>query len=295
MITVSDSPTTRALSTTTAPSEPPASSVVPALRIENLSIRYGSAPRPAIVDFSMTVPHGASVALVGESGSGKSTVLRSIIGMLPRTATIESGSMSFYDLDLLTLDEKGFSQVRGSRIGYVYQDPGRSFNPNRRLGPQVARVLRYARPDMDKKARNDEVVRILDRVGLDGSVVRERYPFQLSGGELQRVLIATACMSGRPQLLVADEPTTSLDVTIEAEILELLRQIRSELELTLLLVTHDLGVVNELCDSAVILDKGVVVEAGTVADVLGSPQHPYTQALISSIPKLPDAAGGHHE
>jgi len=262
----------------------------PALHIEGLSIRYGGQEHPAVSDFSMTVPRGASVALVGESGSGKSTVLRSIIGLLPGNAKIERGSMTFFGQDLLALDDAGFAQLRGTGIGFVYQDPGRSFNHNRRLGPQVARVLKYTRPDLPRSKRKDEVVRMLDRVGLNGAVIAERYPFQLSGGELQRVLIATACLAGRPKLLVADEPTTSLDVTIEAEILRLIREISVELDLTLLLVTHDLGVVNELCEQAVILNKGAIVEEGAVEDVLGNPQHEYTKALISSIPKLPELA-----
>lgn len=263
----------------------------PALRIDRLSIRYDGQEHPTVCDFSMTVPRGAAVALVGESGSGKSTVLRSVIGLLPRNARIESGSISFFGQELVGLNDAGFAGLRGSSIGFVYQDPGRSFNLNRRIGPQVARVLRYVRPDLPRADRRGEVVRMLGRVGLDGAVIADRYPFQLSGGELQRVLIATATLAGRPQLLVADEPTTSLDVTIEAEILKLLQQIRRELDLTLLLVTHDLGVVNELCDQAVILNLGAVVERGAVADVLGDPQHEYTKALISSIPKLPEPAG----
>lgn len=262
----------------------------PALQIEGLSIRYQGQPAPAVSDFSMTVPQGAAVALVGESGSGKSTVLRSVIGLLPKNGTIEKGTMTFMGQDLISLTPAGFASLRGTDIGFVYQDPGRSFNPNRKLGPQVARVLEYARPDLSKAARKDEVVRMLERVGL-GAVFADRYPFQLSGGELQRTLIATACLSGRPKMLVADEPTTSLDVSIEAEILELLRVIRQELDLALLLVTHDLGVVNELCEEAVILSKGVTVETGPVHEVLGNPQHEYTRALISSIPKLPEREG----
>lgn len=263
---------------------------VPALQLEGMSIRYKGQPNPAVSDFSMTIPQGAAVALVGESGSGKSTVLRSVIGLLPRNAIIEKGSMSFMGQDLRSLDAAGYAHLRGTDIGFVYQDPGRAFNLNRKIGPQVARVLEYAQPDLPKAGRRDEVVRMLERVGL-GAAFAERYPFQLSGGELQRVLIATACLSGRPKMLVADEPTTSLDVTIEAGILELIRTIRKELDLTLLLVTHDLGVVNELCESAVILNKGVAVEAGPVSEVLGNPQHEYTRALIGSIPKLPERRG----
>ena len=229
---------------------------------------------------SFAVEPGEVVGLVGESGSGKSFTALSLAGLLPSGCRVTGGSVVLDGQELSGLDETAYGAVRGTRIGMVYQDPMTSLNPMMRIGRQVAESLTaHGRPADEAKARTREV---LDEVGLPAAVVRA-YPHQLSGGMRQRALIATALAAG-PKVLVADEPTTALDVTVQAQILDLVDRLRGEHGLTVIWITHDLGVLARLADRVLVMYAGRIVESASVADVFAEPQHPYTDGLLRSIP-----------
>ena len=228
-------------------------------------------------------------ALVGESGSGKSITALTLTRLLPDSLAHRVGGMVRVDgKDVFALDHRGLQGIRGSVVSYIFQEPASALNPVLRVGDQILESLRLHRPD---EATPAEVVRWLARVGIPSPEVRARqYPHELSGGMQQRVMIAMA-LAPRPRLLVADEPTTALDVTIQAQILDLLRELRAELGMAILLITHNLGLVADLADEVSVLYAGQVVESGPVADVLRRPAHPYTQALLASVPRLGGVAG----
>ncbi len=257
------------------------------LEVRGLSVRFRTIAGPvnAVNELDLTIRAGEIVGLVGESGSGKSVSSRAIMGLLPpRTSTVE-GSIRLEGDELVGLPESQYRRVRGERVAMIFQDPLTALDPLYRAGEQVAEALRFhfglSRPDARTR-----VIGLFAAVGLtDPASVVERYPHELSGGMRQRVMIAMA-LAGEPELLIADEPTTALDVTVQAQILELMRSLVRDRNMALLLITHDLGVVRELCERAVVLYAGRVVEEAPVAQLLSTPHHPYTSGLRASIPSI---------
>jgi peptide/nickel transport system ATP-binding protein len=254
-------------------------STPPLLEIHGLQI---TAPQAAPVDgVSLVVHRGESVGIVGESGSGKSLTCRAVLGVVPPPLTVSAERLTLDGIDLQALSPRGWREVRGTRVGAVFQDPASYLNPALPVGRQLAEVLRVKLGRSRASART-EAVGMLDRLGLrDPGHVATRYPHELSGGMLQRVLLAIA-IAESPDLLIADEPTTALDATVQAEVLEVLADLRRDSGLALLFVSHDLAVVSQVCDRVLVLRHGRVVEAGATATVLTAPQHPYTRSLIDA-------------
>lgn len=261
----------------------------PVLRVRGLHTNYQFRGRavPAVRDFALDVSPGEVVGLVGESGSGKSTALKSILGMLRPPTEVTAEEIVLGGRDLRSLSGEAARKVRGGEMSMIFQDPINSFNPAWTIGSQFRRVLRLHRPDLQRSEYDAEIIRLLAGVGIDGRGKLGSYPFQFSQGQLQRIMIAVACASKDLKVLLADEPTTSLDVTIEAQVLELLRGLRSERNLAMVLVTHDLSVIAEMCDKVVVMYAGEVVEVANVYDLFERPQHPYTEQLLQAIPQFP--------
>ncbi|MSQ72863.1 MAG: ABC transporter ATP-binding protein [Betaproteobacteria bacterium] len=234
----------------------------------------------AVDGVDLKVFPGEKVALVGESGCGKTMTARSILRLLPEPpARIVAGQILFQGRDLAQLDERALERIRGAEVSMVFQDPQSYLNPRMRIGDQIGEAIRLHQGPAEVRARVRDA---LDRVGLPADdAMRRRYPHELSGGMRQRVLIAIA-LACRPRLLIADEPTTALDVTLQAQIMDLLRRLCDELDLALLLITHDMGVVAELCDHVYVMYAGQVVEHGDCMSIFESPRHPYTRALLAS-------------
>jgi oligopeptide/dipeptide ABC transporter ATP-binding protein len=262
----------------------------PLAEVTGLSVAFGNrhAPVPALREISMRIGRGEAIGVVGESGSGKTTLLRSIAALVPRPF-IRSGAVRFGNRDLLTLRERELATIRGREIGMVFQDPVNCFNPAFTIGYQLRRAFRLHRQGPGG-GTNAEIGRALDRVGVDAGRLA-RYPFEFSQGQLQRLMIAAACFAGRPALLLADEPTTSLDVTTEAQILGMLRELRRDLGMALVLVTHNLALAAQLCDRVLVMYAGRIVEEARVADLFARPAHPYTRQLLRSLPVLPRRRG----
>lgn len=240
----------------------------------------------AVDGVDLTVAKGETVGLVGESGSGKSVLAMSTLQLIEEPGRIEEGSrIEFEGRDLLRLNDRELQAVRGQAISMVFQEPMSALNPVHTVGAQIAEVVRlHTRAGKDKSMRRAR--ELLDLVGIPSAGSRlSDYPHQLSGGMRQRVMIAMA-LAGNPRLLIADEPTTALDVTIQAQILELLRDLRAEFDMAILLITHDLGVIAEMAHRVAVMYAGRVVERGETGDVLQRPQHPYTEALLNSIPTI---------
>ena len=253
----------------------------------------------AVDGVTLSVDRGETVALVGESGSGKSVTAYSILRLIPRTqGRIAGGRILFDGTDLVTLPEAGIRALRGNRISMIFQEPLSALNPVLSIGSQIAEAIRLHRP-VDRQTAWSQAVQLLDRVGIPMARRRaDDFPHQLSGGMRQRVVIAIA-LACEPELLIADEPTTALDVTTQAQILELLQELQAERGMGLLLITHDLGVVAEVADRAAVMYAGRVVEQGTVAQLFDAPAHPYTAGLLASMAlgelvpgsRLPEIAG----
>ncbi|GAA2582237.1 ABC transporter ATP-binding protein [Dactylosporangium fulvum] len=257
------------------------------LTIENLTVEYRLARRRvrAVADLELSVKPGETLALVGESGSGKSTIAHTIMGALPPSATISAGRIRFDGLDLARLSQRRFNGIRGRSLGFIPQDPMVSLNPLHRVGRQVSESIRIHTGTPRREAER-RAVELLERVGLPDPATRARqFPHELSGGMRQRVLIAAA-LAGQPKLLVADEPTTALDVTVQKVILDDLADLARSSGIAVLLITHDLAVAADRAHHIAVLKDGRLVEYGTPGTVLGRPEHPYTQALISSVPSL---------
>jgi ABC-type dipeptide/oligopeptide/nickel transport system ATPase component len=257
------------------------------LDVDNLSIRFrtenGLIEAVKKVSFSLT--HGDSLAIVGESGSGKSVTALSLARLLPSPpAEYSGGTIRFEGRDILSMSETEIRSVRGQGIAYVFQEPATSLNPVYTIHSQIAEGIRLHRPDVNDV--DAEVVKWLARVGIVDPEKRMRdYPHQLSGGMQQRAMIAMA-LSCRPKLLIADEPTTALDVTIQAQILAELRHLRSEFGMALILITHNFGIIRGLCDRVAVMFRGEIVETGETNAILKNPVHPYTKALIACVPRL---------
>ncbi|KIC47874.1 dipeptide ABC transporter ATP-binding protein [Tateyamaria sp. ANG-S1] len=244
------------------------------LDVQNLSLSI--AGTPILRDVSLTLAPGEVVAVTGESGSGKSMTALAVMQLLP-SAAVATGNITLDGNDMLALDESTLCTLRGDLVGMVFQEPMTALNPVQTIGAQVGETVRLHRPDLDPKMQAREV---LDRVGLD-AIPLTRYPHELSGGQRQRVVIAIA-IACRPKLLIADEPTTALDVTTQAQILDLLKQLAADDGMGLLMITHDLAVVAEMADRITVMHHGEVVEAGDTPALLANPQHPYTQALLAA-------------
>ncbi len=259
----------------------------PILQVDGLNIEYQGGPHAAVAarDVSFTIRRGEIFGLVGETGSGKSTILRSIIGLLHQKAKVVSGAIRVAGHEVTGLDQAGLSDLRREHVAMIFQDPLRALNPVMTIGAQLAEVM-HAAGLRDRDAVQRLIVGALERVGVADAALRMRaYPHELSGGLRQRVAIAAA-MIRSPELILADEPTTALDVTIQDQILTLLYDLCRDTGMSVLLVTHDLGVVAEICDRVGVLYAGRLVETGDVARVLTAPSHPYTAALLASMPRI---------
>lgn len=263
-------------------SEANAKAESPLLRLEDFKVDF---PRgQAVRGIDLTIRRGEALGIVGESGSGKSVTWLAALGLLGPKARI-SGRAEFDGKDLLRMDQKALARLRGGRIALIFQDPMSALNPVKRVGHQVAEVLKLHRGLSNTDARA-ETRRLFDQVGIPNAQQRiDLYPHELSGGQNQRVMIAMA-LAGQPDLLIADEPTTALDVTIQAQILDLLQSLRRELHMALVLISHDLSVVGETCERIAVVYSGRLVESAPVAAILKEPAHPYTQGLINAAPSL---------
>ncbi|GAA7119447.1 ABC transporter ATP-binding protein [Helicobacter pylori] len=240
----------------------------------------------AVDGVSFGLKKSQTLCIVGESGSGKSITSLSILGLIEKPGQIVGGSIQFLGQDLLKLKEKQMQkEIRGKKIGMIFQEPMTSLNPSYTVGFQINEVLKIHHPNLNKKERLERVVYELERVGIPhaGDKYHE-YPFNLSGGQRQRVMIAMA-MVCEPEILIADEPTTALDVTIQAQILELMKELQQKKGTSILFITHDLGVVAQIADEVVVMYKGHVVEQANAKELFADPRHPYTKALLSAIPK----------
>lgn len=259
----------------------------PLLAVDGLSIQFRSDDRwvSVVEDVSFRVGRGETVGLVGESGSGKTVTSLALMGLIAsRGGRVEAGTARFDGLELLSLDERRWRDVRGRRIGMIFQQPTRALDPAFTVGDQIAEGVRghfrVGRRDAWKRA-----VELLDRVGIADAARRARqYPHAFSGGMCQRVMIAMA-LACEPELLIADEPTTALDVTVQARILQLLADLRVEFGLSILFISHDLGVISQVCDRTEVMYAGQVVESAPTSRLLAAPRHPYSSALIEAIPR----------
>jgi len=262
----------------------------PLLSVDRLTVEFGRRdPRTVVSGVSFAVGASETVALVGESGSGKSVTALSILGLLPHSARVADGDIAFEERDLLALDGEAQRHLRGNRIGMIFQEPMTSLNPVLSVARQMTEGLEVHR-GLDGAAARRRAIEMLDRVGIANAAARlDQYPHEFSGGMRQRVMIAAA-MALEPRLLIADEPTTALDVTVQAQILDLMRAVTREAGTSLLLITHDMGVVAEMADRVVVMSQGRVVESGPVAPLFRSPREAYTHALLGAVPRL-DGAG----
>jgi oligopeptide/dipeptide ABC transporter ATP-binding protein len=270
----------------------------PILRVENLRtyFRTEAGVARAVDGVSFHVNPGETLGIVGESGSGKSVTSLSVMGLIPRPpGEIQKGSSILFRTpagveDLATASENTMRKIRGNDIAMIFQEPMTSLNPVFRVGDQISESLRLHQ-GLNKRAARDRAIEMLQLVGIPIPKQRvDEYPHQLSGGMRQRVMIAMA-LACDPKLLIADEPTTALDVTIQAQILELLNRLQQDLGMSIILITHDLGVVAETCDRVIVMYAGQVFEEGPVGDVFNNPQNPYTEGLLRSIPRLGSGGG----
>lgn len=257
------------------------------LQVNNLSISfktYGGMVQ-AVRGISFDLKRGETVAVVGESGSGKSVSVKAIMGILTKNAVINSGEILYSGQDLTQVSEDDFHKIRGNRIGMIFQDPLSALNPIMKIGKQITEVLKLAKNMTGEEARK-KALELMEAVGIPDAKRRfNQYPFQFSGGMRQRIVIAIA-LAGDPEVLICDEPTTALDVTIQAKILDLINQIKKERNLSVIFITHDLGVVASIADRVNVMYAGKIVESGTCEDIFFRPAHPYTWALLSSIPDM---------
>jgi oligopeptide/dipeptide ABC transporter ATP-binding protein len=258
------------------------------LEVDNLKTHFFTREGvvQAVDGVSFQVEKGRTLGIVGESGCGKSVTALSIMGLIPKPpAKIVEGSVTFEGRDLTTLSERRLEDVRGRQIAMIFQDPMTSLNPTFRIGTQITETL-HRHFDMSKGEARKRAVELLDEVGIPRPAERlDDYPHQFSGGMRQRVMIAIA-LSCEPKLLIADEPTTALDVTIQAQILDLLERLREEHDMAMIIITHDMGVVAEAADEVAVMYAGQIVEHASGLELFGNPEHPYTEALLGALPQL---------
>ncbi len=264
-----------------------ASPATPLVEVRDLSVVFDTdrGPVEAVRHVSFQVGHGETLAIVGESGSGKSVTAMSLARLLPQPpARYASGAVLVDGQSVLAMKPTAINKLRGGRIAYIFQEPSTSLNPVYTIRSQIAEAIRLHRPDVTNV--DSEIVRWLELVGIDNPAQRMRdYPHQLSGGMQQRAMIAMA-LSGHPALLVADEPTTALDVTIQAQIIDLLKTLQASLGMSVILITHNFAIIRGFAARVLVMYRGEIVEQGSTDDVLGNPQHPYTRALIDCVPRL---------
>ena len=247
------------------------------LKVDELQVSFGGSP--VVKGISFEIPPGARVGLIGESGSGKSVTALSLMGLLDEGAQV-SGSISLDGQELLSLADRQLAQLRGAKIGMIFQEPMTALDPTMRVGKQVAEVL--ALHQRGKRGKREEVIKMLERVGLpDPEQSASAFPHQLSGGQRQRVMMAMALINA-PQLLICDEPTTALDVTVQAKVLRLLDKELARDGSACLFISHDLAVVNQICEYLLVMYQGQIIERGPLRQVLDQPQHPYTRGLLAT-------------
>jgi peptide/nickel transport system ATP-binding protein len=258
------------------------------IEIEGLRVRFhGDDGRTthAVDGVDLSVAHGVTLGLVGESGCGKSVTSLAIMGLLPKRSAEVSGAIRFEGFDLLNVPDQTLRDLRGNRLAMIFQEPMTSLNPSFTIGDQIVETILRHRGGSRRSAR-ERAIELLRRVHIPSPERRiDEYPHKLSGGMRQRVMIAMA-LACDPRLLIADEPTTALDVTLQAQILDLMRELRAESHAAIILITHDLGVVAEVCDEVAVMYAGEIVERAGVDELFASPQHPYTVGLLGSIPRL---------
>lgn len=240
----------------------------------------------AVRGINFSLYHGETLAVVGESGCGKSVTFKSIVGLLPKTGRIDSGSVLLEGQEIAGLPENELRQIRGRVISMIFQDPLTSLNPTMNIGNQIAEMIKLYRTDLTPARIRQRVLELLDMVGIPNPQERYRqYPHQFSGGMRQRVMIAIA-LACDPKILIADEPTTALDVTIQAQILDLMKELQQKINTTIVIITHNLGVVSSIANRLVVLYGGKIVEQGLLNEIFYEMRHPYTKALLDSIPHL---------
>ncbi|GEK33416.1 ABC transporter ATP-binding protein [Kurthia sibirica] len=257
------------------------------LTIKNLhtSFRIKDQYFAAIEDINLTLKENEILAIVGESGCGKSTLATSIVGLHQEGNTKVDGEILYNGLNLANMKDDDFNKIRGNDIGFIFQDPLAALNPLMRIGDQIAETLKYHTKKTEKE-RQVRVLELLNQVGIHNPErIAKQYPHQLSGGMRQRVVIAIA-IACKPKIMIADEPTTALDVTIQAQILDLLGDLQEETNAGIILITHDLGVVAEVADRVAVMYAGQIIELASVEELFASPKHPYTRSLLNSIPQI---------
>lgn len=258
------------------------------LEVQNLTIEFHDhdVPERVVDDVNFVLHEEEILGLVGESGSGKSMTALAIAGLLKRHALTLSGRILFDGTDLTTCDRERLRSYQGDEISMIFQEPMTSLNPLQRIGHQMEECLRIHHRELSREERYDRCIRTMNAVGLhDAEKVYRMYPHELSGGMRQRVMIGAATIA-RPKILIADEPTTALDVTIQAQIIELLRKVNVKRETAILFISHDLSLVRQLCHRVIVMKHGQIVEAGLTEEIFERPQHDYTKALIEAIPKV---------
>lgn len=255
------------------------------LKISNLNLSFlaedPAQPLHALRNVSLTLRRGESLGLVGESGSGKSLFSLAIMGLLPNNSRLTADELKFNDIDLLRTD---LAEVRGSKIAMIFQDPMAALNPSMRLGDQMRLALRAKNPSLSEQSLREKTLELFGLVGIPDAEFRlKSYPHELSGGQAQRVMISLA-MSSDPELLIADEPTTALDVTIQAQVMSLLRKIQKEKNLSLIFISHDLALVSQNTQRVYVMYAGEIIETNNTRELIENPRHPYTKALLSCLP-----------
>lgn len=252
------------------------------LKIDNITVQYGNNP-PTIEDFDLEVKQGEIVAIVGESGSGKTTVIRSVLGLLPGKGKVTKGDIIFEGDSLLNYTEKQWNEIRGTKMSMIFQDCGSMINPNRRIGSQFVEYI-LVHEKMSKDEAKKKAIEMLDKMRLpQAEHIMKKYPFQLSGGQRQRVGIAMA-MTFQPKLLIADEPTSALDVTTQSQIVREMIDLRDKYNTSIMIVTHNLAVAAYMADKIIVMKDGEVVDRGTRQDILENPKSDYTKRLLASVP-----------
>lgn len=252
------------------------------LKIDNITVQYGN-NKPTIEDFNLEISSGEIVAIVGESGSGKTTVIRSVLGLLPGQGKVTKGDIVFEGDSLLNYTQKQWNQCRGTKMSMIFQDCGAMINPNRRIGSQFVEYIRV-HEDMPKDKAKEKAIDMLNRMRLpQAKDIMRKYPFQLSGGQRQRVGIAMA-MTFQPKLLIADEPTSSLDVTTQSQIVKEMMELRDKYDTSIMIVTHNLAVAVYMADKIIVMKDGEVVDRGTRDEILNNPTSDYTKRLLASVP-----------
>ncbi|MDO4265497.1 MAG: ABC transporter ATP-binding protein [Eubacteriales bacterium] len=257
------------------------------LEVKNLKTSFWREDKSeikALRGVSFAIKPGEIVGIVGESGCGKSVTMRSVMGLLPSNGKVTAGEILFNGQQLLTLSESQMNKIRGNNISMIFQDPMTSLNPLLSIGYQIKEQIKLHRKAASKELLHDEIIALLRRVGIPEPEMRlKQYPYEFSGGMIQRIMIAMA-MSNNPQLLIADEPTTALDVTVQDQILQLMKDIAEKHGSSIILITHDLGVIAQVCKKVLVMYAGEIVEQGEIHEIFKKPSHPYTQALLRSLP-----------